>query len=179
MNKKELSKIIKSDIIKHFDGYSQHNDLLIKQPIHTLLKGISFDISSWGAVSCTIFVQPLFVPFETYSYLYSFTIRTDKNEQWWDISQNSNGLIAKIKQVENKIAYNLEQPDMFYDYFAKQKTSSIRYVEGLAYTACFMLRSDYRKALKNVVDALEKLNSTVNWEIECLRNAKLLLEFAA
>ncbi len=178
MNKKELLKIIKNDIIEHFDGYSQKNDLLIKQPINSLLKGISFDISSFGQVSCTIFIQPLFVPFEAYSYLYSFTIRDNNNKQWWDIPQNINELIFKIKQTENKVTNNLDDINNFFIYFSNLKTGGIRFIEGLVYTACFTLREDYQKDLIHFIDLFEKSNSNFPWEIECITKAKLLLELA-
>ena len=175
MKKNELKRIIKTDILPFFEDFYQKSDMLIYKNSNEILKGISFDISSFGKVSCTLFIQPLFVPFDEISFMYSLSIRDEDNRQWWDLNgEILQVLIDKIKQNEAFLIDANNSCD-FYKVFKDNSNKSIRFREGIAYASCYSNNESYKQELSDLASMIKDSDLNYNWLIDCLNRAEKLL----
>ncbi|MHB0935895.1 MAG: hypothetical protein ACYDCO_20325 [Armatimonadota bacterium] len=87
MKQTEFQSLIRKYLLPELPEHANTGSLIWKEPIEHLLRGYHFDSSAWdqSTFRITVFVQPLYVPYDSIVYLFSQELGflSAKREIWW------------------------------------------------------------------------------------------------
>ncbi len=169
MNKAELRKLIKKVIIPELKyDYVLHKDVLFTKINNSILKGFSFDISSFNQTRIIILFQPLFLEESDIVYTFGRILRTKERYEWWKLEEkeNLNYLINMLKQLEESTISKINTPLDLYNHFKLNEELGLRYEEALAFTACKANLDIADSLFKKQIDTIVRENSPYEWVLD-------------
>jgi hypothetical protein len=141
MRKREFQRLAKKYLLPALPDFRLHEDLLVLQPLRSILRAITFETSAWESTRSYfwVFVQPLYVPNKTLHL--TFGRRLGGPSHFWEIEKENEAsvmasLLDEIKALALPFLDRIKSPqdvasrleDMTPDNLHAKEAASYSYV---------------------------------------------------
>jgi len=144
-------------------------NVIYKFPINDILLGFCFEKSGFnkdgGYVS--VFAQPLYVKSDSITLSFGKRLKGINGELWQldnnpNLENTINELLSLMKNsVQDYLRY-IDEVVKFYNYY-HDKTSNIRMIQAITYSAIYSNISDSEIILDSYIDTLQKQDLSIKW----------------
>jgi len=148
-----------------------------------LLRGFYFNSSAFSAnqFEVVVFVLPLYVPIDFIGLTFGYSLKTPSKLQWWNydekhLEQLGKELANAFIQAERDFLSRITDAKSFYEYYKKNKKSTPRFFEAVAYSAAYSELAIENDELKELLSYLKKDDKIkLDWMQELHNNTEKLI----